>query len=115
MNTKKVFARAEVEKKRAYDDRILNVEHETFTPLAYSITGGMGQEAEIFYKLLSSKVASKKGHELKDVTRFIRCKLSFLIIKLSLLCIRGSRVLPSTDCLKNVDDDFEYDCFVSKL
>ena len=115
VNSKKVFARAEYEKKSVYDDCIINLEHGTFTPLVYSITGGMGQDAETFYKLLSSKLAKKKWHEYKDVTRFIRCKLSFLIIKLSLLCIRGSRVLPSTDYLRNVDDDFEYDCFVSKL
>ena len=60
VNTKKVFARAADEKKRVYGDRILNVEHGTFTPLIYSITGGMGQDAETFYKLLCSKLASKK-------------------------------------------------------
>ena len=60
-------------------------------------------------------VANKKGHNYDDVTRFIRCKLSFLTIKLSLLCIRGSRVLNVNNAIKDIDDDFEYNCFVSKL
>ena len=72
----------------------------------------MGREAEIYHKCLNTQIAHKKGQAYGDVTRFIRCKLSFKIIKLSLLCIRGSRVIP----LKNtVDDDFEYNCFLSKL
>ena len=34
-----------------------------------------------------TKVANKKEKLYDDVIRFIKCKLSFLIIKLSLLCI----------------------------
>ena len=48
--TTKVFTRAEVTKKAPYGDRILNAEHETFTPLIYWITGGMGNEPEIYHK-----------------------------------------------------------------
>ena len=34
----------EHEKKRDYSSRILNVEQGSFTPLVFSITGGMGRE-----------------------------------------------------------------------
>ena len=42
----KAYKPAEHEKKRNYNDRILNVEHDTFTPLIYSINDGMGTEAQ---------------------------------------------------------------------
>ena len=35
----------EKEKKRQYNERILQVEHGTFTPLVMSTTGGMGHES----------------------------------------------------------------------
>ena len=47
--------------------------HGTFTPVIYSITGGMGREAEIYHKCLNTQIAHKKGQAYGDVTRFIRC------------------------------------------
>ena len=40
-------------KKRIFERRILEVEHATFTPLVFSITGGMARECTVFYKCLS--------------------------------------------------------------
>ena len=51
----------EKEKKRAYSDRILNVDHRSFTPLVFSNCGGMGQEATTALKKLASMVAEKRG------------------------------------------------------
>ena len=45
-----VYRKHELEKKRAYQQRIQEVEHSSFTPLVLSATGGMGNEATIFYK-----------------------------------------------------------------
>ena len=36
----------ENDKKRSYNDRIMNIEHGTFTPLVYTVNGGAGPEAE---------------------------------------------------------------------
>ena len=44
----------EREKKRAYEQRVREVEHSSFTPLVLSTTGGMGNEATILYKRLAS-------------------------------------------------------------
>ena len=44
-----VYRKHELEKKRAYQQRIQEVEHSSFTPLVLSATGGMGNEATIFY------------------------------------------------------------------
>ena len=40
----KTYEINEKEKKRSYNRRVLEVEHETFTPLVFSATGGMGRE-----------------------------------------------------------------------
>ena len=39
------------EKKRSYRQRILEVEHGTFTPLVFSVHGGMGEECKTFSTL----------------------------------------------------------------
>ena len=109
-----MYERAEAAKKNAYNDRIMKIEHGTFTPLVFSINGGMGQEAHRYHKLLCDKISYKKRQNYTDVMNYFRCKLSFLIKKLSLLCIRGSRTV-HTKNIMNIDDDFEYLCFASKL
>ena len=38
----------EQEKKRAYNEKILQIEHGTFTPLVFSINGSMGRECQKF-------------------------------------------------------------------
>jgi len=40
-------------KRRAYGYRICEVEHTSFMPIVLSATGGMEQEATIFYKCLA--------------------------------------------------------------
>jgi len=115
--TKKVYERAEQQKKSSYNERILHVEHGSFTPLIFSVTGGMGVQAKTFAKILCDKIAYKKRQEYSDVMSMFRCKLSFLIQKMVLLCIRGSRSKNNKNSnieLSNIDD-FEYGCFESKL
>ena len=43
----------EQEKKRAYNERILQIDHGTFTPLVFSIKGSIGRERQKFYLLLA--------------------------------------------------------------
>ncbi len=45
-----LFQSMEKRKKREYQDRILNVEQASFTPLVFASTGGMGQEASAAIK-----------------------------------------------------------------
>ena len=56
----------------------------------------MGPEATQFHKTLAQKIAEKTGERYDDVTRLIRVKMSFLVLRASLLCIRGSRTLRNT-------------------
>ncbi len=53
------YKKHENQKKRAYDQRIRDVEHATFTPLVLSATGGLSRQATVFYKRLASLLSSK--------------------------------------------------------
>ena len=78
-------------KKSKYNERILNVEHGTFTPLILSCFGGMGTEALRFYNRLGVKIAEKRDDYVIATINLIRTKLSFSLLRSALLCIRGSR------------------------
>ena len=62
---KSVLTVQENEKKRAYVERICEVEHGSFTPLVFSSTGSTGLEATTFYKQLASLLA-KNYRELQQ-------------------------------------------------
>ena len=68
----------------------MNVEHGTFTPLAFSLTGDEGPKTSIFHKHIAQKLANKTEEKNEKVQTLIRCNLSFLILKSVLLSIRGS-------------------------
>ena len=111
---KKVYENAEKQKKNAYNERILNIEHGSFTPLIFTVTGGMGPQATTFFRLLCSKIAYKHRQDYNNVSSFLKCKISFLIRKMVLLCLRGSRTLNTKNVVNN-DDDYSFSCFESKL
>lgn len=46
-------------KKRAYDQRIREIEHGSFSPLVISTTGSMGITATVVYKRFASLIAEK--------------------------------------------------------
>ena len=87
----------------------------SFNVLVYSINGGMGPEAARYCKLLCDKISYKTKQKYTDVMNFYRCKLSFLIRRLALLCIRGSRAVNINKITDIKDDDFQFLCFESKL
>ena len=70
---------------------VLDVEHASFTPLVMSATGGMAPIATSFYSRLASMISEKKGLPYHQTIGWIRCKLSFALLRMSIMCIRGSR------------------------
>ena len=96
----------EQEKKRQYNARVMEIEHSTFTPIVLTTKGVMGKECQVFHKSLAHKLSIKSGNKYEEVTRLIRVKLSFIVLKAALLCIRGSRSLKN-DSLTTCDD-FSY-------
>ena len=83
--------RNEQEKERAYSERILHVDHGTFTPLVFTTSGGMGSKAKCFYSKLAELMALKKHQPRSHVVAWMRCRLSFSLLRSSLLCLRGTR------------------------
>ena len=65
----------ELEKKRKYNSRVINVEKGTFTPLVFSTSGGMGMKATLFYKRIANRVARKTLQRCSDVVSSIRRRL----------------------------------------
>ena len=51
------FRRNELEKRRAYDERIREIEHGSFSPLVFSTSGSMGPTATTVYKRLAAMIA----------------------------------------------------------
>ena len=88
---KRCYELNEHEKKRDYSSRILNVEQGSFTPLVFSITGGMGRECSMFVKRLCQMISLKRKEELSTVTYGVICKISCALLQSCLLCVRGSR------------------------
>ncbi len=78
-------------KKRAYEQRIREIEHATFTPLVLSATGGLGNEANTFYKRLASLLATKWNNPYSSTMCWLRCRLSFSLLRSSIMSIRGAR------------------------
>ena len=57
----KVLKKHEAENKRQYNDRIMNIEHGTFTPLIFALNGRVGTECSIFcasVEVVRSKMAT---------------------------------------------------------
>ena len=76
----------ENEKKRGYNERVLQVDHGTFTPLVFSIYGSMSREGSQLSDLLSEKRNLPKS----VVANWVRSKVCFALLKSILLCLRGS-------------------------
>ena len=86
----------EQEKKREYDERIREIEHASFTPLVFASSGGMAPLAIKFYATLAQKIAEKKQQPRSSVVAWMRCRLSFSLLRSAILCIRGTRSKPPT-------------------
>ena len=80
------FRRHEAEKRRAYEKRICEVEHGSFTPLVFFSSGGMGT-----YKHLAQLLSEKWSSPYSVVMGWLRCSLGFSLLCSSIMCICGSR------------------------
>ena len=77
-------------KKRAYDQRVKEVEHGTFSPLVFSC---MSRTATATYKRLAALIAEKRDEPYSTTMGWIRCRLSFSLLRASIMCFRVARSL----------------------
>ena len=66
----------------------------------FSVSEGMGKDCSMFPKHVAERLAIKTGERYEKLISTIRCKLSFLIFKSALICVRGIRSLN----LKTIDE-----------
>ena len=98
LSVDKILKKHEQERQRAFDTRIMNEEHGTFTQLLYLLTGGEGNETSVFHKHVAQKIEAKTEEKYEHVLSLIRCKPPFLIVRSVLMCIRGSRPTKKIFC-----------------
>ena len=83
-STYKKHERAKI---RAYEQRVREVEHGSFTPLVMSLSGGCANAANITYKRLATMLAEKWEQPYCSTLAYMRCKLSFALLRSSIQCI----------------------------
>ena len=74
-----------------YAQRVMEIEHGTFTPLVFTTTGGMSEECKRYHSRLAELIAAKKGEDYSTTMSWIRAKVSFAILRSALLCLRWTR------------------------
>ena len=104
---KQCHAMKEHEKKRSYNERVLQGDHGTFIHLVLSICGSMGRECNTFYLRLSQLISDNISLSKSITMNWIRIKVCFALQKSSLLCLRDPRMV----CRKV--SEFERDIDVS--
>ena len=88
---RRIYRRYESVKKCNYEARIREVKHTTFTPLVFSASGEMADEACAFYKCLASLLCDKWSEAYAAVMGWLRCCLSFSLLQSAIRCVRGPR------------------------
>ena len=68
------------EKKRKYNQRVMDVEMGTFTPLVFGTNGGMGLDCQNVLRTLANKLARKKKEPYASVISWLRIQLSFAVL-----------------------------------
>ena len=76
---------------KLHETNKIEVEQGSFTPLVFTTSGVMGHECSKYHKILAEKLSEKKNEKYEDIMRYLRVKISFLALKATLLCLRGTR------------------------
>ena len=85
------FRRNELGKRRAYDERIREIEHGSFSPLIFSTSSSMEPTATTVYKRLAAMIEEKNNKSYSKTIHWLRCRLTFSLLRSAIICLRGSR------------------------
>ena len=70
-HTATIFKEEENEKKRKYNQRVIDVEMGTFTPLVFSTNRGMGLDCQNFLRTLGNKLSSKDNKPYTSIISWL--------------------------------------------
>lgn len=90
----RTYRRHEAQKRAEYEERVREVERGSFTPLVFSCLGGAGPAATVFLRRLAALLAEKKNTTYTLTLGWLRCRLTFALLRSSILCLRGARAAP---------------------
>ena len=99
LTMEQLYRRQEREKCLCYEERVREVERGTFTPLVFACSGGAGPASTVFLKRLASMLADKHDMPYSQAIGWLRCRVSFALLRACILCVRGSR--PPSSSTKN--------------
>ena len=71
------YRKHENEKRRKYEQRVVEIEHSTFIPFVLACTGGVGPAATLTLKRVGNLLAEKHNSPYSHVMGFLRSRLSF--------------------------------------
>ena len=85
-----ILRTAELDKKRKYLQACQN-RRASFTPICVSVDGLLGKETDFLIRRLCDSLCVKWEKSFSLVMNWMRARLSFAILRATLLCVRGSR------------------------
>ena len=98
-----MYSSHENQKKREYNARVLNIEKGTFTPVVFSTSGGMGQEAEKLLKQMANKISTKRKENYCYTISFLRRRYRFDLLRTCVIALRGYRGSYKPDAIQDLD------------
>ena len=107
-------SKQENENHRQYEDRILQVEHASFTPLMFTIAGGMSKCTKKFFSRLGEILAEKRLQPKSIVSSWKRCRISSSLLRSAARRLPGTRYGKETP--SNIQHiDLQQQAFVGQL
>ena len=91
LTPEQIYKLHENDKKRLYSSRVLEVEQGTFTPLVFTTIGDLSDECQHYHSRLAELLAVKKQESYASTIAWIGTRVSFVILRSALVCLRGSR------------------------
>ena len=90
---KEAYKLHEAQKPLKHEQRIVEVEESSFNPLVFATTGGAAPTASKVMSRIAFKLSEKGEDTYAEVMGYIRTKVSFALLKSSVMCLRGRRSL----------------------
>ena len=90
-HTATILKEQENEKRRKYNQGVIDVEIGTFTPLVFGTNRGTGLDCQNFLRTLANKLSSKNNEPYASVIFWPPIQPSFAILRTAYRCVRGSR------------------------
>ena len=86
-----LYHRQEQLKRNAYEDRVRQVEKSSFIPLVFTTSGSASTATMAVLKRLAVMLADSKDQSYSTTMGWLRCRLSFCLLRCAVTCFHGSR------------------------